>query len=202
MRTSTGWSSFGPKMSDILRPGTGFVFMKVGTHAGENLSDIIDRKRKEIRDAGYALWGYGGNTCHPLTMVQPFAQDFEQRNGVIYLCMQPMESSHFAMTQRAGFFSSDGVHWEEVPSSISVLGSRYALALDDIQAEEFELPLASTQVAIGSSMGRRGDRYVKGRVDKACLEVVQEPKAIDVETEPVQIGFTARLTEPYAVLLR
>ncbi len=189
-------------MADILRPGTGLIFMKVGTHAGEPLSQIIERKRKEIEDAGYALWGYGGNTCHPLTMVQPFARDFEQRNGVIYLCMQPMESSHFAVTQRAEIFSSDGVHWEEIPPPINVLGSRYALAINEMQDDEFELPLARTQVAIGNSMGRRGDRYIKGRVDKACLEVIDDSVAHNDEAEPVHIGLTARLADPYAVLVR
>jgi hypothetical protein len=189
-------------MPEILRPGVGFVFMKVGTHAGESLSAIIDRKRKEIEGAGYALWGYGGNTCHPLTMVQPFARDFEQRNGVIYLCMHPMESSHFAVTERAEAFSSDGVHWEEIPSAINVLGSRYALAINELQFEEFELPLARTQVAIGNSMGRRGDRYIKGRVDKACLEVVDDSGGLEEEATPVHIGLTARLADPYAVLVR
>jgi hypothetical protein len=162
-------------MPDIVRPGAGLVFMKVGTHAGETLSDIIERKRREIDDAGHALWGYGGNTCHPLTMVQPFARDFEQRDGVIYLCMQPMQSSHFAVTERAVEFSSDGVDWEEIPAPINVLGSRYALVINDLREEEFELPLAQTRVAIGSSTGRRGDRYIRGRVDKACLEVVGGP---------------------------
>jgi hypothetical protein len=189
-------------MAEILRPGDGFIFMKVGTHAGESLSDIIDRKRKEIEDAGYALWGYGGNTCHPLTMVQPFAQDFEQRNGVIYLCMQPMVSSHFAVTQRAETFSSDGVHWEDIPPAINVLGSRYALAISDLRAEEFELPLAHTKVAIGNSTGRRGDRYIKGRVDKACLEVVDDSASEGDDAEPAHIGLTARVTDPYAVLVR
>jgi hypothetical protein len=189
-------------MSDVLEPGTGFVFMKVGTHAGEGLSEIIKRKRREVEEAGHALWGYGGNTCHPFTMVQPFAREYEERNGVIYLFMQPMQSSHFAVTQRAEVFSPDGVEWEEIPSSINVLGSRYALVVDKLEVEEFDLPLARTQVAIGNSMGRRGDRYVKGRVDKACLEVVAGSSTPVEDVEPVHIGLTARLVQPYAVLVR
>ena len=55
-------------MSDIIRPGVGILFMKVGTHAQETLADII-AKDQEIEDTGYAMWGYGGNTCHPRTMV-------------------------------------------------------------------------------------------------------------------------------------
>ncbi len=175
-------------MADILKPGIGFVFMKVGTHAREPLTDIIARKRKEIEDAGYALWGYGGNTCHPLTMVQPFARDFVQQ--------------HFAIPERAEKFSADGIKWDTIPPAINVRGSRYALKIDELEDQDFELPLAHTEVAIGNSLGRRGDRYVTGRVDKACLKVVDIEGAQDVEeTPPVHIGLVARLTEPYAVLL-
>jgi hypothetical protein len=188
-------------MSEIVRPGTGIVFMKVGTHAREPLREIIARKRKEIDDAGHALWGYGGNTCHPLTSVQPFARDFVQREGVIYLVMQPMESSHFAIPDRAEEFSADGSHWEPIPSAINVRGSRYALAIDSLDEEEFELDLGRTRVAIGNSLGRRGDRYIRGRVDKACLEVIDESPDVD-EAPPIHIGLVARIVEPYAVLLR
>jgi hypothetical protein len=189
-------------MTDILKPGDGFVFMKVGTHARESLPDIIARKRKEIEDAGYALWGYGGNTCHPFTMVQPFARDFVEKDGVIYLVMQPMTSNHFALPERAAKFSDDGVHWEEIPFAINVKGSRYALKVDELDEQEFDLPLAHTEVAIGNSLGRRGDKYVSGRVDKACLKLAEDPNLlIDDEPPPVHIGLVARLAEPYAVLL-
>ena len=47
-------------MTGIVHPGAGVVFMKVGTHAREPLSEIIARKRQEIDDAGYALGGTAG----------------------------------------------------------------------------------------------------------------------------------------------
>jgi hypothetical protein len=187
-------------MSDILTPGAGLIFMKVGTHAGEGLSDILKRKRQEIEDAGFALWGYGGNTCHPLSMVQPFAHDIEERGGVIRLVMQPMVSRHFAVPERASKLSRDGLEWEEIPREINVRGSRYALAIKELREERFELPLARTRVAIGNQLGRRGDIYVQGRVDKACLEVVGDPVAD--EPEPVEIGLVAELVDPYAVFVR
>src|SRR5258707_432448 len=104
----------------------GIIFMKVGTHAQEPLEKIIARKTKEIDDAGYALWGYGGNTCHPRTMVQPFARSFQELGGRIFLCMEEMDSKHFAEPLRADEFSEDGIAWRVVPQAISVMGSRYA----------------------------------------------------------------------------
>ena len=184
-----------------MRPGAGILFMKVGTHAQESLGDIIERKRKEIQDAGYALWGYGGNTCHPLTMVQPFARDSIQRSGAIYLCMERMESKHFAVPERAAEFSSDGASWEAIPPTINVRGSRFALAIQDLDEVDFSLPLGQTEVAIGMSMGKPGDRYISGRVDKGCLWVLDEPIAGE-EPRDVHIGLSAKLVEPYAVLLR
>ena len=177
--------------------------MKVGTHADEDLESIIDRKRREIDEAGYALWGYGGNTCHPSTMVQPFARDFVEREGVIYLCMQSMDSRHFAVTERAVELSVDGHEWSDIPGPISVIGSRYALKIEEIRSEKLELPLAQTRVPIGKSAGRTGDRYIKGRVDKACLEVVAEGGDPLIDEGPaVQIDLIARLADPYAVFVR
>lgn len=189
-------------MTEIIHPGAGLIFMKVGTHAQESLEEIIDRKRKEIEDAGYALWGYGGNTCHPLTRVQPFAREFVERSGVIYLCMEPMRSSHYAQPVRANESSADGISWSEIPPEINVLGSRHALAIRDLRLERFRLPLAATRVAIGTQAGRPGDQYVTGRVDKACLEVVAEPADGAAAGTEKEIGLVAELVEPYAVLLR
>jgi hypothetical protein len=179
--------------------------MKVGTHANESLDDIVARKQAEIDAAGYSFWGYGGNTCHPVTMVQPFAGAAEAAGTPIHLCMQPMHSSHFAVTARASEFSIDGFHWEEVPPAINVIGSRFALAIEQLHTQHFELPLIHTRVAIGNQMGRRGDHYIKGRVDKACLEYTAEadpePEA-DEEEKVIEIGLVAKLREPYAVFVR
>lgn len=190
-------------MTDIVHPGAGVLFMKVGTHASEPLEQIIARKQAEIDRAGYALWGYGGNTCHPVTMVQPFARDFELRGETIHLCMQRMTSNHFAAQERAVECSPNGIDWEVIPSAINVLGSRFALAIDGLRLGEFALPLAQTRVAVGKSRGRPGDEYVKGRVDKGCLEVVgANDDTVADELDGVEIGLVARLIEPYAVFLR
>jgi hypothetical protein len=199
---STVWNPWRKTLEEIVKPGSGILYMKVGMHAGESLTDIVLRKSREIEEAGYALWGYGGNTCHPLSMVQPFATDFERRGSTIYLCMQPMDSSHIAAPARATHQSADGIKWQEIPPAINVLGSRYALAISGLRPDDFEFPLAHTKVALGTSSGRRGDRYVSGRVDKACLEVTEGGDDSDNDAQVAHIGLVATIIRPYAVLLR
>jgi hypothetical protein len=188
-------------MPERVEPGTGLLFMKVGTHANESLVDIIRRKRKEIDDAGHAFWGYGGNTCHPTGMVQPFVRAYEKRGSAIYLCMEPMNSNHFADPIRAEEFSIDGFEWQVIPAAINAKGSRYALVIDQIEEQEFALPLSRTEVAWGNSKGMNGDKYIRGRVDKGCLEVIA-PSPEGQDGRIATIGLVARIVKPYAVFLR
>jgi hypothetical protein len=189
-------------MIDLSKAGQQFLYMKVGTHAKEPLEDIIKRKTLEIEQAGYAMWGYGGNTCHPQTKVQPFARTYEQRGGVIYLCMEEMDSRHFAEQVRAEEWSVDGTEWHDIPPAISVLGSRYALVIKNLHKEEFDISLRDTKVAIGDCAGVPGSKYIKGRVDKGCLEVLAPPSVDPHDDKPVHIKLVAEIIDPYAVLLR
>ncbi|GHP20050.1 hypothetical protein RN2511_047860 [Rhodococcus sp. NKCM2511] len=179
--------------------GDHVLYMKVGIHAKETLADIIERKRREIDDAGMAMWGYGGNTCHPATMVQPFAHAALSAGKPVVLAMQPINSKHFADPIRAEMYSRDGTIWDKIPPSINVLGSRYALCLSSLEMVDAELDLGETQVAVGNSSGRSGDRYIQGRVDKACLTI--DPTSFEA-SKIVKIGFAAKLTEPFAVFLK
>ena len=186
-------------MTELLLPGNGFVFMKVGVHAQEPLEEIIARKTKEIENAGFALWGYGGSTCRP-DKVQPFVKSYESRGTCVRLLMESMNSKHYAQQIRADQMSTDGINWQDIPKGIAVLGSRYALAINGLRREEFELPLSKAQVAIGNCIGRRGDQYIIGHVDKACFELAEGQPEPD--SKIVKIGLVANLVEPYAVFLR
>lgn len=185
----------------MLDPGDAVLYMKIGTHAQEDLADIIARKRQEIEEAGLAMWGYGGNTCHPTSMVQPFARDHMAAGHRIVLAMEPMDSKHFAEPIRAEQYSPDGLTWMAVPAGINVLGSRYALCVRSLNEVAEEIDLSMTRVALGNSKGKLGSRYVRGRVDKACLEVT-------ADTDPTEghvikhIGLVAELVEPFAVFLK
>lgn len=189
-------------MPPIIKPGAGILFMKVGTHADEPIDAIFARKIKEIEDAGMAFWGYGGGTCHPTNVVQPFAKSFEEQNGTIYLCMEKMNSSHFAVTARAEEYSEDGFGWKPVPVGINVTGSRYAVVIKNLRMEEFDLPLSHTRVALGNRMGVAGSKYITGRVDKACLEVTDSALSDENEKGPAHIGLVADIVKPYAVFVR
>ena len=189
-------------MTKVFEPGQGLLYMKVGTHAQEPLDEIIARKTKEIESTGVAFWGYGGSTCHPQTMVQPFAKIYERQGNVIYLCMELIDSSHFAEAIRADEYSIDGLEWKEVPRHIDVLGSRYALVIKNLRTGQFDLHLKRTKVALGNSRGTNGSRYVRGRVDKACLVVTEEAASEAPEESSAQIGLVAELVNPYAVYVR
>jgi hypothetical protein len=191
-------------MNDLVRPGAGLLYMKVGTHAQESLADIIARKRKEIEAVGHTLWGYGGPTCYPTTMVQPFARALAERDQPIHLVMEAMESNHFADPQCAAECSADGMHWEAIPEAIEVRGSRFALKITKLEEADFVLPLQQTVVPVGPSQGRVGSRYVKGKVDKACLEILAEPELTNDDPAKFErkISLVAEMAEPYAVFLR
>lgn len=190
-------------MNNIVRPGEGLLFMKIGTHAQESLAEIIARKSEEIKATGYGMWGYGGNTCHPTSMVQPFAHAFAEKGRTIHLCMEEMASNHSAEPLCAAEYSADGITWKEIPASIQVRGSKYALVIDQLHPEAFQLPLDQTRVPVGPSMGRLGSRYIQGRVDKACLEVLEHAELNnEIPAREIPIGLVARLLDPYAVFLR
>lgn len=189
-------------MTDILSPGTGIFFMRVGTHARETLEEIVARKTREIEQVGYTFWGYGGTICHPITIVQPFAKDRAAAGKPLFLCMEEMKSErYFGEPLAAAEYSEDGRTWHPVPGEIRVLGSRYALKIDGLRAETLTLPLERTRIPVGPFSGRLGSRFVRDNIDKACLVVGAEPGMPEPGSERV-ISLVADILAPYALLLR
>lgn len=190
-------------MNAIFQPGASLLYMKVGKHAQESLADIVLRKTREIEEAGFGLWGYGGNTCHPLTMVQPFARQAAKNGQPIHLVMEEMQSGHDASPVCSAEYSTDKINWNTIPKPIRVHGSNFALAIKNLRVEEFELPLTQTRVAVGPSQGRNGGQYIIGQVDKACLNVLPAKELVNVPGRfERNIGLVADLIEPYSVFLR
>jgi len=179
-----------------------FIFMKVGNHAGESFDAILARKNHERERAGCTFWGYGGTVCHPLMQVQPFARLYAKKQGCIYLFMEPMDSKANPDIEPAREYSGDGAMWHPLPQGISVIGSRYALVLDEIKPIDFEIDLEKYIVGVGYSRGRNATEYIQGRVDKGCLTLAPAPPSSAVQPLRKSVKFSAKLLEPYAVLLR
>jgi hypothetical protein len=189
-------------MDDKIKQA-GLIFMKVGLHAQESIEDIVERKQREFDEAGSIFWGYGGNTCHPLTMVQPFAKEVEKSGNEILIVMQKMNSKHAAPPEIAKEYSDDGVDWQPIPKGIEVRGSRYALVLDKLRVEEFDLDLGELQVGIGPSRGRKADQYLVGQADKGCFLYTPRELPLVQEEQPLKrIGLVANVKVPYAVFLK
>jgi len=189
-------------MNEMLK-SAGLIYMKVGLHAGEPIDEIIERKRREFDTAGSIFWGYGGSTCHPLTMVQPFARDGAKSGRETLIIMEKMDSKHDAPPEVAKQYSDDGVNWQPIPTGIEVRGSRYAMVLDQLRVEEFNVDLRELQVSVGPSRGRAASNYLIGRADKGCFIYVphRDPLPPDAKTTK-HIGLVAQLKAPYAVLVR
>lgn len=188
-------------MNRILTDGVGLIFMKIGIHAQEPVEKIIERKKREYDETGKIFWGYGGNTCHPTNFVQPFAKNQEEDGAKVYLVMHKMTSNHFAEPKLADEYSDDGVNWQPIPNGIHVRGSRYAMVIEDLTEENFDLSLRNLAVAVGPKRGTSGVNYIRGRVDKGCFEyheTGQEPG----DDEQKHIDLYAPLQPPYAVFLR
>ena len=183
-------------------PPEAFIFMKVGNHASENFDAILERKNRESERAGCIFWGYGGTACHPLMQVQPFARLYVKKQGCIYLLMEPIDSKADPDIDPAREYSDDGATWHPLPKGISVIGSRYALVLDEIEPANFEIDLEKYVVGIGHSRGKTASEYLQGRIDTGCLTVGTASSFSPVPPLKKSIKFSAKLLEPYAVLLR
>jgi len=103
----------------------------------------------------------------------------------------------------ATLYSVDGISYRPIPEGICVTGSRYAIVLDEIIPEEFEIPFSAYEVACGMSRGKLANNYIKGRVDKACLDVNMN-RLIDAEVDGQlkTVSFIAKMKEPFAVFVK
>jgi hypothetical protein len=178
--------------------------MKVGNHANESWDRILARKRREYERTGRIFWGYGGAACHPISQVQPFAKLTIKEQGDIVLVMQPIDSNADQDEVTAKEYSIDGRNWIPIPPEHNVIGSKYALILDEIQEGDLDLNLNEYEVGIGPSTGRAAEKYFQGRTDKGCLVRSAVVRAMDSDAQKLQrkVQFMAKLKEPYGVLLR
>lgn len=190
-------------MGKIIKPNNGIIFMKVGVHDGEPFEEILERKRKEIESAGVSFWGYGGGTCHPSNQVRPFAKLKIEEGERIYLVMEEIESHHAPTKKVASRYSINGINWKPIPDDIKVTGSRYAIILSEIREGELDIDLAQYEVGYGPSRGIAATDYIKGRVDKGCLQMKHDIEDGGIIRSDVKkITHFGEIVDPYAVFVR
>jgi hypothetical protein len=138
-----------------------------------------------------------------LTMVQPFAKQIEAKGEQVLIIMQKMDSKHKAPPEVAREYSDDGVVWKPIPRGIEVRGSRFALVLDELRLDEFDVNLGDLEVGIGPSRGKRGDKYLTGQSDKGCFLYSEPEIPVAPEEQKVKaVSLVARVKTPFAVLVR
>ena len=137
-------------------PGSGFVFMKVGTHAREELGTSSRASGRGPRMKAYGPWAMGRNTCHPfIIIVHGFVRARLREEGRRHLlCMQPMTSRHFAAPPGRGSSPKTALHGCPCHKEINVLGvACHAMAIDELREEEFDLSLGNTQGGCRDELG-------------------------------------------------
>ena len=194
-------------------PPDAFIYMKVGPHGGETLDEILIRKNRELEKAGRIFWSYGGDhggPLHPNNQVQPFAQEWTQKQGSVYVLMEPLNSAgsiyglpHGTATKYS--VNRDDNEWEAIPEGIQTglsrarTGISRALVLAEIEPVGRELNLGNFEVGIGPRKGKNATEYITGQSDKGCL--VAAGSTSDRPSKLISIGYQARLLDPYAVFL-
>jgi len=86
--------------------------------------------------------------------------------------------------------------------SETFIGSRNALVVDKIEPASIDIDLDKYVVGIGHNRGKNASEYLQGRIDKGCLTTVSTSSSSLVPPLKKTIKFSAKLLEPYAVLLR
>lgn len=171
------------------------IIMKCGTHAGEKINDIFNRKKKEEKDNGFIYWGYGGTLCHPLNQVQPFCKNSKK----VYLLLTPTNSELNNEPKKSNYFSIDNKIWNNIDTKINVFGSKYALVINNLQKCDFYINLSEYEIAIGNSKGKNLAEYLNGRVDKACASKINNTNE---EIRKIKIVMVAELLNPYSIFVK
>ncbi len=184
-------------------PPRAYIHMKVGPHGPEKtLDEILARKAREFRATGRIFWGYGGFVLHPRTQVWPFADEWVEKQGSIYLLMERLEraaKNRVPNALGATHYSENGNDWCPLPRGVAT-GPTHALIIDKIEPVNRELDLREYRAGIGPNAGKNALDFIKGMSDKGCL--VHEGKTPDREEKLVTIAYAARLLLPYGVFLR
>ncbi len=117
--------------------------------------------------------------------------------------MEEIYSHHRPTRKVATHFSNNGIDWSLIPDGIEVRGSRYAIILNEINEGDLDLDLSHYEVGYGPSRGKVASNYIKGRVDKACIEKIHGlDSGATTSADIKKITHLGKIVKPYAVLVK
>ncbi len=183
------------------------IYIKVGTHAGETIDEIISRKQGEEKRAGLFFWGHGSGMLNPSTRVIPFVEESRHRGIMPKVLMHIMYrnsgKNYSSNSHIAQYYSIDNKNWKPIPKGILVTGSKYALVCKNLRKVETFIDLGMYKVANGKGKGMLLNSYIRYRVDRACA-FLKDPLPEDLARSDttVEISYVTDLVEPYAVFLK
>ncbi len=185
------------------------IYIKVGTHAGESIDEIISRKQNEEKRAGMFFWGYSGKILFPSTQVLPFIEESKSRGIVPKLLMHVIQNRsrnryNPHVSQKAEYYSKNKEDdWQLIPQGISVIGSDYALVCRNLKKVNTTIDLSLYELANSKRRGDSLDNYIRNQIDKACAFLKTPfPRDYKKSDTIVEISYVADLVEPYAVFLK
>jgi len=175
--------------------------MKAGPHSGDTLEKIINFKLDEQLVAGWFYWGYSGSLCHP-KRVGAFIQDSANKNLGVNLVLAST-TSHYnpSYFKKAEEISKDSKTWHSIPSYVNLWNCRYALLCEGLKKINAKIRLDDYVLATGASKGQTLDRYIRGRVSKAC-GFLKTANSRRISHPELQVQYCAKLVSPYCIYVR
>lgn len=180
----------------------GIVISIVGTHAGESLEQIFERKKKEIAKAGYTYWLYKSHSGKP-DALQKLAKTSKSTLDCYFISSSVKSGARPTKEQSISKYSSvDGTRWQKIPKDILVTGSSksaFALVLKEINLTKRDIDLWNY-----SSFNDSGNP-VRIRLGDSTLAAVKKSSS----THPAKMGShirkviaIGRLMSPFSVWLK
>ena len=127
------------------------VISVIGPHAGENESEIFDRKINDIKVSGITFWLIKSYRAKP-DMVQTICSHAKkERENVLCFFIEPSSAGGSVPTKTSSFaqmFSSDMIRWSEFPVGISPVTGKidsnaYALVFNELKLKNGVIDLWS-----------------------------------------------------------
>lgn len=180
----------------------GIVISVVGTHAGESLQQIFERKKKEIGIVGYTYWLYKSHSAKP-GAIQKLANFGKNNLDCYFISASAKSGARPTKEQSVSKYSSvDGKLWQKIPKDILVTGSSksaFALVLKEINLVERDIDLWNY-----SSFNDSGGP-VRIRLGGSTLAVVEKSSTLHpdkMSSHIRKIVAIGKLTGPFSVWLK